>query len=61
MIVVGLDGSCPVGEAVTVAGCGDDVGVVAEPVDSAWESWRLHTLDVRMGHDRKPINEAVPR
>jgi len=32
MIVVGLDASCPVGEAVTVACCGDDVGVVAEPV-----------------------------
>ena len=29
--------------------------------DSAWESWRLHFLDVGMGHDRKPINEAVPR
>ena len=25
--------SCAVGEAVAVAGCGDDVGVVAEPVE----------------------------
>jgi len=32
MIVLGLETSCPVGEAVTVACCGDDVGVVAEPV-----------------------------
>ena len=30
-------------------------------IDAAWGSWRLHILDVRMGHDRKPNNEAVPR
>jgi len=29
--------------------------------DAAWGSWRLHILDVRMGHDRKPNYEAVPR
>jgi len=40
MIVVGLDGSCPVGEAVTVAGCGDDVGVVAEVVVMMWAWWQ---------------------
>jgi hypothetical protein len=26
--------------------------------DAAWKSWRLHTLDVRMEHDRKA--EAIP-
>jgi hypothetical protein len=29
--------------------------------DSAWESWRLHTLDVRMEHDRETNREAIPR
>ena len=29
--------------------------------DADWGSWRFHILDVRMGHDRKPNYEAVPR
>jgi len=35
--------------------------IVGWSIDAAWGSWRLHILDVRMGHDRKPNNEAVPR
>jgi len=34
---------------------------VLDVSDAAWGSWRLHILDVRMGHDRKPNYEAVPR
>jgi hypothetical protein len=29
--------------------------------ESAWKSWRLHTLDVRMEHDRETNVEAIPR
>ncbi len=29
--------------------------------ESAWESWRLRTLDVRMEHDRETNREAIPR
>ena len=30
-------------------------------LESAWKSWRLHTLDVRMEHDRETNVEAIPR
>jgi len=40
---------------------GEYISSKSVPYDAAWGSWRLHILDVRMGHDRKPNNEAVPR
>jgi len=35
------------------------VAVQQAQIESAWDPWRLHTLEVRMEHGEAPVAEAV--